>query len=97
MDSPLAQPASAPGEVQWKDFDKQEVFEDTRQNAAAESCRNFVLEFGALSARIARNLAKAEFDSILSQPKRTPGYPIRWMLVQSFPRLHCNENLTRAP
>lgn len=69
-------PAAGPN---FEDFDDPQVFEATRELAFAETCRNFVLEFGAEKAVIARDLEKEQFQHLLLQPERNPQHPIRWM------------------
>lgn len=66
---------------QFRDFDLEDVFRDTEREAGAESCQNFVVEFGPHHARIARDLGTEGFRSILENDARGDEYPIRWMWV----------------
>ncbi|KAH8675861.1 hypothetical protein BX600DRAFT_494291 [Xylariales sp. PMI_506] len=66
--------------LDFLDFDDAKVFGDTKQNAAAESCMNFVLEFGADHARIARNLTAQHFETLLREERRAE-YPVRWINI----------------
>jgi hypothetical protein len=68
-------------EFQFSDFDDPVVFEETRINAAAETCKNFVMEFGPQRARIARDLEKEEFAYLFNNDQRAADHPIRWMYV----------------
>ncbi|KAI1870061.1 hypothetical protein JX265_006231 [Neoarthrinium moseri] len=77
------QPAVQLAQPLFEDFDDRVVFDATRQWAAAESCQNFVLEFGPKRARIARDLDTARFQDLLDHHdyERDTEHPIRWINI----------------
>ncbi|KAI0125762.1 hypothetical protein BJ170DRAFT_446288 [Xylariales sp. AK1849] len=75
------QPTVVPRVFDFQDFDDEGVFNETRREAAAEGCENFVVDFGPKGARIARNLKADNFAYLLQQDQRGGDYPIRWINI----------------
>ncbi|RYP68997.1 hypothetical protein DL769_005384 [Monosporascus sp. CRB-8-3] len=65
----------------FEDFDLKEVFRETAREAASENCSNFVVEFGPLRARVARDLELCDFESMFKEDTRGDEYPIRWINI----------------
>ena len=42
----------------FRDYDDKAVFDEFEREAGSEKCQNFVVEFGADSARVARDLGR---------------------------------------
>lgn len=53
----------------FKDFDKEDVFNDIMAHAVDPKARNFVVEFGGERARIAKDLEAQHFVSLLKQKR----------------------------
>jgi len=73
-------------QTKFKDFDLQHVYDLAKIHACSTQARNFVVEFGLSSCRIAWNLDKQDFITLLGE-KQAPGEPeiVRWMSVTPPP------------
>ena len=69
------------GGALFRDYDDKTVFDEFEREAGSERCQNFVVEFGADSARVARDLGEADLRSILDAGNAPRGDDclIRWM------------------
>ena len=74
------EPADAMAHDLFRDYDDKAVFDEFEREAGSETCQNFVVEFGADSARVARDLEEDDIRSILDAGSPPgDGNLIRWM------------------
>lgn len=74
------EPADAMAHDLFRDYDDKAVFDEFEREAGSEKCQNFVVEFGADSARVARDLEEDDIRSILDAGSPPgDGNLIRWM------------------
>ena len=74
------EPADAMAHDLFRDYDDKAVFNEFEREAGSEKCQNFVVEFGADSARVARDLEEDDIRSILDAGSPPgDGNLIRWM------------------
>ncbi len=67
--------------ARFKDFDKEDVYNDVVAHANIEGALNFVVQFGDDEAQVACDLSDVEIERLLAQPAelRDMRMPIRWM------------------
>ena len=79
----MAEMETGSGDSLFEDFDDEDVFQRYESEAGSPKCSNFVVEFGANSARVAQDLDEARLRSILDAGTAPRGEDclIRWMYV----------------
>ena len=70
--------------LDFKNFDDENVYNQSQDHALNHATKNFVVEFGKEQAHIAFNIDVNDVQTMLSTAHE-PEKPVRWMYVSQFP------------
>ena len=65
-------------DMNFRDYDKEDVYDDIKEAAEDPEARNFLVEFGPYSAKVARDFSADDLKTHLKK-KMSPERPVRWM------------------
>lgn len=65
-------------DMNFRDYDKEDVYDDIKTAAEDPEARNFLVEFGPYSAKVARDFSGDDLKTHLKK-KMSPERPVRWI------------------